>query len=483
VAVLAFANITSDASDDWIGQGIAESLTADLSKIKDLAVVPREQIFDLQKQLAATGRPLDERQSVELGRRLGAGWVVCGGYQRLRDRVRITAQTLEIPSGRIVATVKLDGGLDDLFDLQDHLVEELVRKGLERELEASERIALAGEAVVSIDAFEAYSRGMLNLRIASRESTDRAISLFERALELEPAYAKAMVALGTALDLKGTFLSMPSLLDRSLEWLRKAVALQPTLADAHVRLGETLIDMGKLEQGLDSLRRGLEIDPEHATALALVARAYWLYQGKVDEAIDCFRRSLAQSPEAGYTHLQLALLYSIKGELDEAERFARQAVTLQEQAMSGTQGLLVVGARSRLGYVLYRRGRYDDAIREYRRELEFISMSDHSLRERTTIELSQKLSAAYARAGDGESANAFFERAVRTFNQRLAGGADDPFTRYYMATLHAVRGDAEMARGHLDLPLARIGAFTRWRLARDPDFDAVRGSDAFGDLH
>ena len=97
-----------------------------------------------------------------------------------------------------------------------------------------------------------------------------------------------------------------------------------------------------------------------------------------------------------------------------------------------------------------------------------------ALRERTTIELSQKLAAAYTRKGDLETAQLFFDRAVKAFNDRLAGGGDDPFTRYYMAALHAMRGDAEMVRRHLEKPLAEMAVLTRWRLERDPDFDQVR---------
>jgi tetratricopeptide (TPR) repeat protein len=272
------------------------------------------------------------------------------------------------------------------------------------------------------------------------------------------------------------------MLERSLELLRRAVAASPKMAEAHVRLGETLIDLGRVEEGLASMERGLALEPDNASALALTARAYWLYQGRIDDAIALYRRSLALAPEAGYTHLQLALLHSVRGDLDEAERFARQAVLLQEQAMSGTQGLLVVGARSRLGYVFYLRGQYDDAIREYRREQEFLSGSDHALRERTTLELSQKLAAAHWRKGDRESADAFFQRTVEAFERRLAGGTDDPFTRYYMATLYAVRGDAEAARRHLDRPLNEMAAATRWRLAHDRDFDEVRGTEPFRDL-
>jgi tetratricopeptide (TPR) repeat protein len=358
--------------------------------------------------------------------------------------------------------------------LQDQLVQDLAKTGMAHELASAERHAIADDTDVTVEAFEAYSRGMLNLRMASRDATDRAISLFERALELSPGYVDAMIALGSALDLKGAFLAMPDLLERSLELLQQAVALKPESAEAHIRLGETLADLGRIDESIAEMQEGLRLAPDNAEAHANLARNYWMGKGDAELAIRHFRQALTLNPDAGYTHLQLALLHSLRGELDDAEREARAAVVLQEQAMSGTQGLLLVGARSRLGYVFYRRGRYDEAIREYRRELEFISLTDHALRERTTIEICQKLAAAYQRKGDGENAQAYFDRAVRAFDLRLAGGGDDPFTRYYMAALHAMRGDVEATRRHLEKPLAEIGLLTRWRLQRDPDFDQVR---------
>jgi non-specific serine/threonine protein kinase len=474
VAVLAFANITGDAADEWIGQGIAESLTVDFGKIGGIAVIPREHVFELQRGLQASGRSPDDRHALDVGRRLGATFVVTGGYQRLRDRVRITAQVLDEGSGRSAATVKLDGTIDQIFDLQDQLVQELARTGMARELGSEERDAIEDSTEVSVEAFEAYSRGMLNLRMASRDAVDRAIGLFERALELSPGYVEAMIALGSALDLKGAFLAMPDLIERSLVLLQQAVALKPESAEAHIRLGETLADLGRIDEGIAEMHEGLRLAPDNAEAHANLARNYWMGKGDADLGVAHFRRALALNPDAGYSHLQLALLHALRGELDEAEREARAAVVLQEQAMSGTQGLLLVGARSRLGYVFYRRGQYDEAIREYRRELDFISLSDHALRERTTIELCQKLSAAHLRKGDLENAQGYFDRAIRAFDQRLAGGGDDPFTRYYMAALHAMRADVEATRRHLIKPLAEIPVFTRWRLERDPDFDEVR---------
>jgi tetratricopeptide (TPR) repeat protein len=299
------------------------------------------------------------------------------------------------------------------------------------------------------------------------------VALFERAVELSPAYVDAIVALGSALDLKGAFQSMPELLQRSLSLLEQAVALRPASSEAHLRLGETLFDLGRIDQGMAEMQEALRLAPDDAEAHASLARSYWMGKGDADLAVAHYRRALTLNPESGYTYLQLALLHALRRELDEAERVARAAVTLQEQAISGTQGLLLVGARSRLGYVFYLRGKHDEAIREYRRELDFVSLTDHALRERTTIELCQKLAAAYQRKADMENAQTYFDRAVRAFNQRLAGGADDPYTRYYMAALHAMRGDTEAARRHLEKPLAEIGVFARWRLERDPDFDAV----------
>ena len=186
VAVLTFANLTGNPADEWIGQGIAESLTIDFAKVHGLKAIPREQMFDVQRELSnAQGRVVDERQAIELGRRLGATWVVGGAVQRLGERVRLTAQTIAVDEGRSVSTVKLDGAMDHIFELQDQLVEELVRQGLQRELEQSEKRAI-GDDVRSAEAFEAYSRGMLNLRIATQESTERAIALFERSLALDP---------------------------------------------------------------------------------------------------------------------------------------------------------------------------------------------------------------------------------------------------------------------------------------------------------
>ena len=478
IAVMTFANVTREPADEWIGEGIAETVTSDLKNLHNLAVIGRAQIFELLKNIAVGRDATDDRLAIELGRRLGAWWVVTGAYQRIGMRIRITAQVIEVLPATLIKTLKIDGGIDDIFELQDRIVFELSRS-LDLKVDRVQAAAIARDETKSVEAFEAYSRGLLNMRHATRDSIDRAIALFERATELDPNYAAAWASLGGAFQLKGMFLSLTDLLDKAIDVLRRAIALQPTLAAAHAWLGLSLLNLGRVDEAIASLNQALTLEPDNAQGHQALARALWMGKARVDDAIRHLRRSIELNPEAGYSYLQLSLLEVLAGDLDEAEASARQAVELQEQAISGTQGLLIVGAHARLGYVYYVRGDYDRALEEYRRELDFLSTTDHGLRDRTLIELHQKLHALYDARGDKAQADRFGALAISAFERRVAAGADDPATRYYIAAVYARRGDLDSTLKHLALPLERLPLFTPWRLERDPDFARVRAERAF----
>jgi adenylate cyclase len=331
----------------------------------------------------------------------------------------------------------------------------------------------------SVEAYQAYARGMLNLRLASRDSIERAVSAFEEATRFDPEYALAWAALGGAYDLMGSFLSIDDLLLKAIDLERRALAIDPDLTEGHMWLGGALLGLGRVDEAISAIQQALKLDPDNGQAHQGLARAYWIGKGDFAAAIPEFERAIELNPEAGYSYLQLGLLLSWEGQYDRALEVCRRAVELQEQAISGSAGLQVVGAQGRLGYVYYLRGDYPQAIAEYEHGLAFIVSSDHALRERTTIELNVKLGAAYHRIGRASEAAQYFDRAIRLFDARVGKGADDPFTRYYIACAHALGGDSDRALDSLERVAAKFPALTAARVRRDPDLESLRGEPRF----
>jgi tetratricopeptide (TPR) repeat protein len=257
------------------------------------------------------------------------------------------------------------------------------------------------------------------------------------------------------------------------------VALDPELADAHAWLGGALLNLGHVDEAIAAVNEAVRLEPENGQAYQALGRAYWAGKGDFAAAIPAFRKAIELNPEAGYSYLQLGLLLAWEGKYEEAEAICRRAVELQDQYISGNAGLQVVGANARLGYVFYLQGRYEEAIREYERGLAFVASSDHALKERTSIEITMKIGAAYLRMGRAEEAARFFDRALKSFDARVAKGADDPYTRYYIACLLALRNDEEKALDVLERVYASLPALTAARARRDPDLDNLRGRPRF----
>jgi tetratricopeptide (TPR) repeat protein len=480
VAVMTFQNITREAADDWIGTGIAETVSTDLKNVHNLSVIGRARVYDALRNLSSDGH-LNESLAIDIGRRLGASWVVTGGYQRLGPMIRITANFVEVSTGDVQRTVKVDGKLDDIFELQDKIVYELTQ-GLNVAIAGSELAQIEKQETRSVEAYESYARGMMNLRQATRDSMDRAISAFEDATAHDPEYAIAWAALGNAYALKGAFLSLTDMIHKAIDIEQRALSIDPELADAHMWLGMALVNLGRVDDGIVSIREAIRLEPDNGQARQALARALWVGHGDFAAAVPEFERAIQLNPEAGYSYLQLALLLAWDGQHARAEEISRRAIDLQEQYISGNAGLQIVGAHSRLGYIFYLQGRYDEALKEYEREMAFINSSDHALRERTNIELNVKLGAVYLRQGRADDAERHFERARKAFDARVARGADDPATRYYIATMYALRGDADRAVDSLERVAKLQPALTPARASRDPDLAALRADPRFEEL-
>jgi TolB-like protein/predicted Ser/Thr protein kinase len=474
IAVAGFTNISGNPDDEWLGTGIMETLTMDAARLGSIAVVARERVSEILRTLRQqTGEP-EARLYVRAARALGARWVITGGFQRSGAAVRVTASLADATTGEIVRTARVDGVVDAIFELQDRLVQELATS-----LRAAAAPPAKAPETEVLGAYEAFSLGLLNRQAESFEALDRAVVLFERAVALDPAYARAHVELGAALGAKADYLSLPELNARALASLRRSLELQPGSARGWRELGATLISTGDHVEAMAALRRALEIDAQDASTLGAMGRAFFIGYARFGEAAEWFERALEQNPSGGWWSLQLAHCAALLRQFARGQKAAARAVELQEAFLSGRQGLFIAGGYMRSGHLAALQGHDAEAVELFLREFDFLVRTDHPLRHRILVELNARLGGAYQRLGDAARADNLFDVALESFERRVRLGADDPFTRFYAAAVHAMRGDAEPALAFLERSLTGQPAFTAARAAIEPEFEGLRADPRF----
>jgi tetratricopeptide (TPR) repeat protein len=477
IAVMSFNNITRGQDDEWLGTGIAETLAAGLSSVPGLTVVSRARVAEMLRKLGAS-EASEESLAARVGRELGAKLVVSGGYQRLGEQIRVTARVTDLATGTVVQTLKLDGRLTEIFELQDRIL---------GELSAGLRLRLPSQAAEnrdlyethSLEAYEAYAKGLINLRAESPDALDRAILFFERSIALDPDYASAHGQRGIAYELKADYLSMPVLYERALASLDRAIVLRPGFTEAHRARGGVLLSLGREEEALTALEKALALDPGAASAYQTLGRVYFIGCGDFARAAEQYEKALALNPQAGWAAMQLSHCASLLGDATRAEAAAWRAVVLQEEFLSGREGQLIVGAYTRLGQALALQGRYPEALHQFERELEFVRRVDHALRGRMFIELHQRIGEARIRSGDAASGKGALDLAIEAFERRVRSGADDGSTRYYAACAYALRGDAEAALESLEKAASTRRRMTLARARVEKAFESLREQERF----
>ncbi|HEY9433250.1 MAG TPA: protein kinase [Blastocatellia bacterium] len=480
VAVLRFNNVTKSPEDDWLGVGIAETVTADLKNVEGMTVIGRELIYEaLRRWNAENHTDFDEKFATRVGREVGARWIIGGGYQRIGEMLRITARFVEVATGEVLKTVKIDGRMSEVFDLQDKIVHDLSRN---LDLDSGKLKGSAQRETEVIEAYEACTRARIELFSGSRAGLDEAVQLLEKAMALDPNYAQAYAFMGYAFSLKAQFLPNPALLDRAVEYLQKAIELRPMLSDSYSVLGMTFIAMNRVDDAIGALKRALSIAPHDSFVHAALGRAYYIGKGMFREAAHEYEQAVNDAQEGSWVAPALAHCLTYLGDFERAEQMARRAIDAQEQYLRGHEGMQIIGAYARLGHVYYLQGRYDDAIAEYYREVVFARQSDHVLKERVLIEVYQKLTSAYVRQGSMDDAREAFGHVTAGFADRLAKGADDPFTRYYVACSHAMMGNKAAAIEHLRRAIEGRRNFNAARARAEIDFEGLRSDPEFQEL-
>jgi adenylate cyclase len=182
IAVLPFQNMSGDPEQEYFADGMVEDIITALSRFKELFVIARNSSFTYK------GRAVDVKQ---VGRELGVRYVLEGGVRKAANRVRITGQLVDTATGAHLWADRFDGGLGDIFDLQDQVTESVVG-AIAPAVEKAEIERAKRKPTESLDAHALYLRGSARLyQFASRQANDEGLRLFKSAIELDPDFAPA----------------------------------------------------------------------------------------------------------------------------------------------------------------------------------------------------------------------------------------------------------------------------------------------------
>ncbi|MEE9127821.1 MAG: protein kinase, partial [Planctomycetota bacterium] len=252
VALLDLQNLSGNTDDDWVATGTAESLAADLAQVEGLKVFPMQ----ASRRAAAAVSEADPLQHAgQVALRLGARWVVCGSFQKIGSRLRIISHLVEALTGETVATEKLDGAIDNMFEFQDRLAQAIVSH-----LDLSTPAAAATQER-KFDVFELYARAERFMETAGKESMTRAGELLESVLEVEPDHVPALTNLARMWGMKYVYTSDPEFPRRAIEYANRALAVDPDSVQTLVWRGYALFQTGKYEEASRNFSRALEIAP------------------------------------------------------------------------------------------------------------------------------------------------------------------------------------------------------------------------------
>jgi adenylate cyclase len=347
IAVLPFDNMSGDPEQEHFADGVVESITAALSRIRAFFVIARNSAF------AYKGRPTNVR---EIGRELGVAYVLEGSVQRMGQRVRITAQLIETAGGVHLWAERYDGSLDDIFDLQDRITE-AVAGALQPSIRLAEVERARRKRPQDLGAYDYAMRAMRHAWLLEREAATRALELLEKALDIDPDYPLALAlaawcraqrsVYNWADDPAAAQAEALKLADRAASqstddplilavlgavhtfarnygvarvMLERAVALDPNSAWALSRLGWLDVYSDRPEEAKAHFEKAMRLsplDPMNFNNLVGLASAHQV-AGDDAASTELFIRALQERPNAVWIHRNLAAAAYGAGRMDQA---------------------------------------------------------------------------------------------------------------------------------------------------------------------
>ena len=354
IAVLPFADMSPQKDQEYFCDGITEELINSLTKIKDLRVVARTSAFSLK------GRGLDIRQ---IGKKLNVQTVLEGSVRKAGNRLRISAQLINISDGYHLWSDQYDCELNDVFAIQDEISLAIVDK-LKGKLLKAEQKALVKRYTEDLEAYNLYLKGLYFSHKWTEQGIHKGLENFLQAIEKDPSYILAYAAIADCYTLLGYYDYLPpkeafpgakpaaekalqiddtlAEANASLAWIRllydwdwlaaerafkRAIELKPGYALAHQGYAGFLGYMGRHQESIAEAKRAQELDPlSLPISTYLGAIFYWAHN--YDQAIEQLKKTLEMDPQFFLARFYLAFAYIQKKMYKEATAEAHKAINL-----------------------------------------------------------------------------------------------------------------------------------------------------------
>ena len=326
IAVLPFDNMSGDPEQEYFADGITEDIITALSRFSSLFVIARNSSFTYK------GRSVD---ITDVARDLGVQYVVEGSVRKAGNRVRITAQLIDAPSGKHVWADRFDGHLDEVFELQDQITEQIV-VAVEPEISARERERVRRNPPEKLDAWALVQHGLSHFYRFTRADHDTALGKFQGAAELDPNFALAHAYVAYALV---TSTAIGFVEDRTAALAlagvsaKKAISLDPNEPVAHYAQGRLNLHAREIEMAIGEMKTAIAINPNFARGHYGIGWVYACGAAQWEQALTHLENALRLSPRDPMRWQPLMLMGTTLRFLeryDEALAVGRQACQFPE---------------------------------------------------------------------------------------------------------------------------------------------------------
>ncbi len=339
IAVLPFQNLSGDEEQEYFSDGITNDIITDLSKFNQLFVIASNTVFSYK------GKPVKVKK---VSQELGVRYVLEGSVQKVVDKVRVNAQLIEGTTGHHLWAERYDGDLKDLFALQDEIIQTIVRT-LAVKISEAERRRVMSKSGGSFEAYDYLLRGWHYYDRRTRSANSQARQMFNKAIELDPRYAEAYVALGVNYFQAASYgwTEFPDqALHRAYDLAQKALALEEANGSAHRLLGDVYLRWAQYDLAASELRRAIELNPNDAISYGSLG-SVMLYSGRTEEAIRSMENEMRFNPHLGPgDFMELGLAYYLRGRYEDSIRILEQGVAQKPDFVGHHIGLAAAYAQS-----------------------------------------------------------------------------------------------------------------------------------------